>query len=254
MKKNILCHDGSAPSRNVRVAATVGTEGARIVRILGHELRGRLACMRNAADLLASKTREEPMMRQVVGIVDRQVSGMTRLIEDLMDVARLQSGKLEMACIATPLIDVIEQTLEVVRPLIATHNHTLLVEFPSRSLSLECDPLWLSQAFQNLVANAAKYTDPGGRICIDIRQNGTDVVIRVKDNGKGIASGDLEAIFDLYVRAGQTDVHPSFDGLGIGLHLARLVVEAHGGRIDATSLGRGHGSEFSVRLPARAIR
>jgi signal transduction histidine kinase len=176
---------------------------------------------------------------------------MTRLVDDLLDIARLRAGNLEMQCTEVPLGDIIEQSIELVRPVLAARNHTLVVELPADPLWLEADVMWLSQGLQNLLCNAAKYTEPGGRIVVNVRRDAAVAVITVSDTGIGIAAEDLNEIFELYVQLGQDRTRLSSEGLGVGLYLVRLLVEAHGGNILASSAGRGCGSEFVVRLPCK---
>ena len=226
----------------------------RLMAILGHELRNRLVPTKNAAEVLKHARLDTATIQCMSGIIDRQVDGMTRLVDDLLDVARLHAGKLRLRPRAASLTEVVERTIEVVRPLLAARRHDLAVDLPAEPLWLEADVTWLSQALQNLISNAAKYTEPGGRIGVKVRRDAADAVITVSDTGIGILPTELDAIFDLYMQIGPAGSNVAAGGLGIGLYLARVVVEGHGGSIRALSAGLGCGSELIVRLPCRAPR
>jgi signal transduction histidine kinase len=241
-----------AQGQRINARLTTADQGRdRFMAILGHELRNQLAPAKNAAELLKCDTLDVATRRQISGIIDRQVGGMTRLVDDLLDIARLRVGTLEMRRADVTLGDIIERSVEIASPLVAASRHTLVVELPPEPVVLEADVMWLSQALQNLIGNATKYTEPGGRIVINVRRDDAAAVVSVSDNGIGIAAEDLDEIFELYVQLGQDRTRLSSDGLGIGLYLVRLLVEAHGGSIRALSAGRGCGSEFIVRLPCK---
>lgn len=224
----------------------------RFMAIIGHELRSRLAPIKNVGELLKCETLDAPTRRSLGGIIDRQVGGATRLLDDLVDVARLGQGVLPLRLTRVGVSEIMENAVETTRPLIAARKHTLVVSLPSEPFVLEADVVWLSQALQNLVANAAKYTNANGTIRIGAEREDDQIVIAVSDNGIGIASSDLDTIFELYFQASQAGTERSARGIGIGLYLSRLVVEGHGGVIRAFSAGSGRGSEFVVRLPLRA--
>jgi signal transduction histidine kinase len=240
----------SARQRNTNARLTTADQSRdRFLAILGHELRNQLAPTQNAAELLKRDTLDAETRRYVSRIIDRQVGGMTRLVEDLLDMARLRAGNLEMRRADVPLCEIIESTIEIVRPVVAARNHTLVVELPAEPLWLQADVMWLSQGLQNLLGNAAKYTEPGGRIVVKVRRDDAVAEITVSDTGIGIAREDLSEIFELYVQVRHGEGRGPGEGLGIGLYLVRLVVEAHGGNIEASSAGRGCGSQFTIRLP-----
>ncbi len=217
--------------------------------ILGHELRGRLQPAKNAAYVLMRETLDAPTRRSLAAIIDRQIAGMTRLVDDLLDIARSRAGMLRLQLTRCSVAEIIEHAVETAGPLVAARKHTLVVSLPSERVFLEADATFLEQALQNLLANAAKYTNPGGTIRIGAARENDDVVITVSDSGLGIAPAVLERIFDLYAQAGQAGTKRSAGGLGVGLYLSRLVIEAHGGEIRASSAGAGKGSEFTVRVP-----
>ncbi|HSL71622.1 MAG TPA: HAMP domain-containing sensor histidine kinase [Longimicrobiales bacterium] len=171
------------------------------------------------------------------------------MIDDLLNVSRLRLGNLELQRTIVTVSEIVERTVETVGPFIAARGHALVASLPPEPIDLDADAVWLSRALQNLVRNSGKYTDPGGRIHIDAVRDGDEAVITVSDNGIGIASTQLDAIFDMWAQAGQASTERSEGGVGIGLYLARHVIEAHGGTLRAASDGPGLGSQFTVRLP-----
>jgi CheY-like chemotaxis protein/two-component sensor histidine kinase len=179
-------------------------------------------------------------------VITRQVQNMSLLLEDLLDVSRITRGTLELRKKLTTLAQVVESAVETARPTIDAKRHRLEVRVPSERLDLEVDPLRLSQVLSNLLTNAAKYTDPEGRIALEAHAQGGEVTIRVRDNGIGIAAEALPGIFTMF---SQVAASHSNGGLGIGLALSRGLVELHGGSLTADSPGLGRGSEFTVRLP-----
>ncbi|MEO8314244.1 MAG: HAMP domain-containing sensor histidine kinase [Pseudomonadota bacterium] len=227
----------------------------RFIAILAHELRGPIAPIRMAARMLRLKLPADAEAARRIGeMIDRQAHGMMRLIEDLLDVSRMQCT--EPALLTEPLLvsRLIEHSVETTEPTMAAHSHVLQVSLPAEEILLRGDSLRICQALQNLIANAAKYTPAGGEIRITARRDCDYAVITVSDNGIGILPARLEQIFDLYEQAGQADTALSAGGLGIGLYLARRLIEAHGGSIEARSNGEGRGSEFVIRLPCEIPR
>jgi signal transduction histidine kinase len=241
--------DNSAAGGGAARPIAAAARKDRFVAILGHELRGRLQPAKNAADILKRETLDAPTRRSLAEIIDRQIAGMTRLVDDLLDVARQRAGMFRLRLARANVAEIVEHAVDTVRPLIATRNHTLVVSLPSEPVFLDADAVWLSQALQNLLANAAKYTNPGGTIRISATRENDEAVLTVSDSGVGIAAADLERIFELYSQAGQAGTERSAGGIGIGLYLCRLVIDAHGGVIRAFSAGPGGGSEFTVRVP-----
>ncbi len=212
---------------------------------LAHELRNPLAPIRNALHLLRRRPVDDATARSAQDMMDRQVSHMVRLIDDLLDVNRITQGKLELRREPVELAKVLEQALETSRPHIAQQ---LTIALPSEPVRLDGDPVRLAQVLSNLRNNAAKFTPKTGRIDVSASLEGATAVIRVRDNGLGIAPEQLRNLFRMFSQVG-----PTLDakgGLGIGLSLARSLVELHGGGIEARSEGPGKGSEFIVRLPA----
>jgi PAS domain S-box-containing protein len=215
---------------------------------LAHELRNPLAPIVNAVEVLhmQGSLAEGPVAAR--GIISRQLKLMVRLIDDLMDANRVTSGKLELRRSRVTLDAVIEQALETSRPLM--RGHDLEVKLPDEPVWLDADPVRLAQVFSNLLNNALKYTPPGGgiRVLAERRAGEDQVTIRVKDNGIGIAPDHMPRLFEMFSQA-EGARERSEGGLGIGLALARALVEMHGGTVEASSEGHGRGSEFVVRLP-----
>jgi PAS domain S-box-containing protein len=218
---------------------------------LAHELRNPLAPIRNAVLVLKAKGPPDPELQWGRDVIDRQVEVMGRLLEDLLDVSRICRNSLELRKGRIGLAAVIEAALETSRPVIEAGGHELTVALPSKPIYLEADAVRLAQVFSNLLNNAAKYTEEGGRIRLNAERQGSDVIVSVKDSGIGIAAEMLPRIFEIFSQAKPALVR-SQGGLGIGLSLVRGLVELHGGSIVARSGGPGQGSEFVVRLPVAA--
>jgi signal transduction histidine kinase/DNA-binding response OmpR family regulator len=217
--------------------------------MLAHELRNPLAPILNAMHILRLGHGNGPALEQTRGMIERQVRNMVRLVDDLLDVSRITRGKIQLRKEIVDLPQAIARAVESTTPLLEARGHQLNVTLPPECLRLEADPTRLEQILANLLSNAAKYTEPGGRIELAAERGGDDVVLRVKDSGIGIAAEMLPHIFDLFMQA-EGSLDRSQGGLGIGLTLVRRLVEMHGGRVQAFSDGLGQGSEFVVRLPA----
>jgi len=216
--------------------------------MLGHELRNPLAPLRNAVELMRLKRSDDPDVQWARDVVERQVEQLTRLVDDLLDVARFNRGKINLQMAPVDLAVVAARAVEISRPLIDAHKHSLEVALPEQAVRVEGDATRLAQVLSNLLNNAAKYTEEGGRIDLTVEASGGEAVLRVRDTGVGIAADMLPHIFEMFTQV-QGSVGRSEGGLGIGLTLVRKLVEMHGGRVDAQSEGPGHGSEFVVRLP-----
>jgi PAS domain S-box-containing protein len=216
--------------------------------MLAHELRNPLAPIRNAVMLLSREPNLSRESEWARAVIDRQVDQMTRLIEDLLDIARITSGKLLIRREPVALAAVIDLALETSRPHVDAAEQRLSLRFAAGEAWLDADRTRLAQVFSNLLNNAAKYTPRGGSIALATRREGADVVITVEDTGRGFPPEIAETLFEPF---SQWDVEGhSTGGLGIGLALARGIVGLHGGRVEAASAGQGKGSRFSVRLPA----
>ena len=218
------------------------------IATLAHELRNPLAPIRNAVQVLKLKGPSDPGLVWCRDVIDRQVGQMARLLDDLLNVSRITRGKLELRKERVALVTVVETAVETSRPLIDGGGHTLTVELPPEPIYLNADTVRLAQVFANLLNNAAKYSDQGGQIRLSAARASHEVVVRVRDHGIGIDPEVLPRLFEMFSQATPA-LERSQGGLGIGLALARGLVELHGGQIEAHSAGRGQGSEFLVRLP-----
>lgn len=219
---------------------------------LAHELRNPLAPIVSSLEIMGMMT-DPIQIEEARGVAERQVRHLTRLVDDLIDIARIDSGKLEIRVGKTTLREIVMHAVETCRPLIEYRGHTLKVDLPEEVIRLEGDLTRLSQVLSNLLTNSAKYTPDGGRIWLSAEVDGKSMRISVRDNGYGIAPGDIGHIFEMF---GQLQ-HPSQDvnkGLGIGLTLAHRLVELHGGKLSATSEGEGKGSTFIIQLPREQRR
>jgi PAS domain S-box-containing protein len=215
---------------------------------LAHELRNPLAPILNSVQLLHLIGPATPSLQQVREILERQTRQMARLVDDLLDLSRVARGQLHLRRERLDLAAVIRQAAQTSAPLIENRQHQLTVSLPDRPLALEGDQARLVQVLVNLLNNAAKYTDPGGRIEVRAAAEGNEAVVRVRDTGVGIPKEMLPRIFDLFTQV-EGSRERSLGGLGIGLALVRRLVELHGGTVTAHSDGPGQGSEFVVRLP-----
>jgi PAS domain S-box-containing protein len=214
---------------------------------LAHELRNPLAPIRNALRLMKHSDGRGDLEAERA-MAERQVVHLTRLVDDLMDVARINQGRIELRKQALDLAPVVERAVEAVQSSIEGCGHALSVSLPAEPVRLEADPTRLEQVIWNLLSNAAKYTEPGGKIRLSVRRDGGWVALRVRDTGIGIEPEMLPRIFGMFVQAdGRRD--RTQGGLGIGLSLVKTLVEMHGGGVEARSGGLGQGSEFVVRLP-----
>ena len=239
--------------------ATAAREAARALReadrrkddflaVLAHELRNPLAPIRQAAMIARSGAATEAQLSWSQSVIDRQVGHMARLLDDLLDVSRITRGKLEVRKSRVELSAVLDAAIETARPLLDARHHTLTTDLAADPIVLDADPLRLAQVIANLLTNAAKYTDPHGKLAIIARRREDRLVLSVADNGHGLRREDLVRVFDMFVQVG-SPLERTEGGLGIGLALAKGLVELHGGTIEARSAGLGQGSEFVVTLP-----
>jgi len=217
--------------------------------MLAHEIRNPLAPIRTAVQLLKVETLSEAQRVKAREVIERQVEHLVRLIDDLLDVARITRGAITLQRERTDLADVVARAIETSRPLIDARRHDLVLELPAQAVAVDGDAVRLSQVVANLLNNAAKYTESGGRILVRVERDGHEAVIRVRDNGMGIPAPLLHKVFDLFTQADRT-LDRQFGGLGIGLALVRRLVDLHGGSVGAHSAGLGHGTEMVVRLPS----
>jgi PAS domain S-box-containing protein len=216
--------------------------------MLGHELRNPLAPIANAVQLLQAVHTSDDRVMYARDVIERQATHLTRLVEDLLDVSRITSGKITLRREVVDARDLLLRALEGGRPLAEAREQVLTAEVPPGPLHVAGDPVRLSQVLLNLVNNAVKFTPRGGHIVLLAREEAGQCALRVRDDGVGIEAELLPRIFDIFVQ-GQRGLDRSEGGLGLGLTLVRRLIELHGGRVEATSRGRGKGSEFIVRLP-----
>lgn len=221
---------------------------SEFLAMLAHELRNPLAPIRNAVTILQLEPSPSPMVRSSRDMIDRQLSHMTRLVDDLLDVGRLTTGKIRFKAEQVAYAQVVARSVEAVRPLMDARRHRLTVDMPDSGLRVQGDATRLAQVLQNLLTNAAKYTPEGGQIELKVWQEGSQLHTSVRDNGVGLSPQALTHIFELFSQ-GDAQTAARESGLGIGLTLARSLVEMHGGALSAASSGPGQGSTFSFFLP-----
>jgi PAS domain S-box-containing protein len=244
----ILAHQARAALSGLRDAAESANRAKdEFLAMLGHELRNPLSPIQTALQLM--KLRGESGSERERTVIERQVGHLTRLVDDLLDVARIARGKVELKTEILEMAEVVAKAIEMASPLLEQRTHALTVNVPRRGLRVDGDPTRLSQVVSNLLTNAAKYTPPGGDISIRAEPVNSEVVLTVRDTGIGITQDVLPRVFELFVQDGQA-LDRSHGGLGIGLTIVRNLIERHGGSVSARSEGKGKGSEFVVRLPA----
>lgn len=212
-----------------------------------HELRSPLASIGHAMRLLGSSA-QAPVKDEMQALIMRQVQRMSSLVDDLLDVTRIANGQLQLQRERIDLRVVVNNAIQTVAPDIQARHHQLTVTSGDAPVWLMADPLRLEQVFVNLLANATKYTQPGGQLALSVDVSGSQAVVRVRDSGIGIAPQLLPHVFDLFRQADEADTQ-STSGLGIGLAIVRSLVQLHGGKVAAASRGSGRGSEFTVHLP-----
>jgi signal transduction histidine kinase len=241
-------HDVTEQVLGARALEEADRRKDEFLATLAHELRNPLAPIRQAA-MVAKAARDEGRRTWALDVIERQVGHMALLLEDLLDVSRISRGKLQLRLDDVELRDIVASAVETARPLLEGKRHQLEVRLPPGPVPLHVDPVRVAQVLSNLLSNAAKYTDAGGRIALEAEVQGEDLVLRVRDNGIGLSPADQQQIFQMFSQvSGALD--RAQGGLGIGLALSRALVELHGGRIGVHSAGVGQGSEFTVPLPA----
>ncbi len=232
-----------------RLSATIARQNRRQIEFLSmvaHELRNFLHPVSASLAVLQHGAKRDPAVSQASGIIERQVANMARLVEDLLDIARINEGKLVLRPERLDLRDAIAHAAETIGPQLFSGRLHLETEVPAEPLAVHADRTRIDQVLVNLLTNAVKHTPPGGRITLSAAREGDQAVLRVRDTGSGMPPDLVPRVFDLFAQAEDG----SHSGLGIGLALVRGLVEMHGGRVAAASGGPGQGSEFEVRLPA----
>jgi signal transduction histidine kinase len=249
-------------AENLAARAAVFLENARLYQqikdadrrkneflsMLAHELRNPMAPIQNAAEILGAMDAPGEELQWIRGVIDRNVKQLARLVTDLLDISRITQGKIRLHLEPVEAAGIVAQAVEISRPLIDSRKHQLALSLPQEPLWVNGDATRLAQVVANLLNNAAKYTEPRGRIELGLERESDQLVFRVRDSGIGIPSDMLPKIFDLFIQIDRS-LDRSQGGLGIGLSLVRSVVEMHQGVVQAFSAGLGKGSEFVVRLP-----
>jgi PAS domain S-box-containing protein len=243
-----LCEDVTEQRRLMHELMEADRRKDEFLATLAHELRNPLAPLRTSVQLLRRQAPPTPSLQRATDVIDRQVQQLVRLVDDLLDVSRITLDKLELRKARVTLAMVVQAAVEASRPLIEQCGHELTVTLPSEPVDLDADLTRLAQVFLNLLNNAARYTERGGRIRLAAEREGNEVVVRVKDTGMGIAADVLPRVFEMFMQADRS-LDRAQDGLGLGLTLVKRLVQMHGGSIEARSEGPGQGSEFVVRLP-----
>lgn len=221
---------------------------SEFLAMLGHELRNPLSPITAALHLIPIRIQRGQGFEHELAVIGRQIKQLVRLVDDLLDISRITSGRIELRPEQSSLAALISQAVEAVRPLVERRRHKLSVVLPEQPVILHVDPTRIVQVLENILNNAAKYTDPGGEIEVRTERHDRDIAIRIKDTGVGIPADVLPRIFDIFVQGPRT-IDRAQGGLGLGLALVRTLVKLHGGSVDAQSAGAGRGSEFVVHLP-----
>ena len=234
-----------------QVAESTSHARDEFLAVLGHELRNPLAPIVTALQLM--EMRGEPGSIRERAVIARQVKHVVRLVDDLLDVSRITRGRIKLEKQTVEIAAVLTNAIEIASPLLEQQRHRVIVDIQRRGSILEADPFRLAQVFSNLLANAAKFTDPGGTITVSADEENETIVVRVKDTGNGIDPALLPSIFNPFAQGPQPSDRAQ-GGLGLGLAIVKSLVDLHGGQIEAHSAGRGAGSEFVVRLPASKAR
>ena len=236
-------------ARQAEELAAADRRKDEFLALLGHELRNPLAPLQNGLELLALGGNDQALVTHARQVMERQLRHLVRLVDDLLDVARIRSGKIVLEIERVELAAMIASAVELARPLIDARSHELQVILPPDTLWTNADRIRLPQLLANLLNNASKYTNEGGNIALTVAQLGTDIVVSVRDDGIGMDGEALGNVFELFAQAAGP-AHAVQGGLGVGLSLARSIAELHGGVLTAHSEGLGKGSEFVLRLPA----
>ncbi len=246
------CTDIDDQKRTQELLSQADRQKNEFLAMLAHELRNPLAPIRACAQMMGLMHLNDPRLEELSNTLERQTNHLARLVDDLLDVSRITQGRIELRKQRLRLDDVVKDAVATVQPLLDSRGHRLALELPRQPLWLDADPTRLTQIVANLLSNAAKYTPQAGCIQISACPDQDQIVIRVRDNGKGIAPDQLERVFDLFSQNAPT-LDRSSGGLGLGLTLVKRLAQMHGGDALAHSEGPGQGSEFLVRLPAAKL-
>jgi CheY-like chemotaxis protein len=238
-------------AKTAKLAADLSEADRRkdeFLAMLAHELRNPLAPISNAVQVLRFGRTDSETLRMASSMLERQVAHLARLVDDLLDISRITRGRIELRKERTELGPILDHALEATRALYRSMNRQLTVNVPRNAIYLDADPTRLAQVIGNLLNNACKFTNEGGEIALEVERDGGEAVVRVRDDGIGIAPDQLDGLFDMFTQV-DTSLERTRDGLGLGLTLVKTLVEQHGGSVAAHSAGLGRGSEFVVRLP-----
>jgi PAS domain S-box-containing protein len=244
----VYFHDISDRKRAEEQLREADRRKTEFLAVLAHELRNPLAPLRNGLHILRHQCGPDAAITRTVSMMDRQMTHLVRLVDDLLDVSRITRGSLLLRREKVLLSSVLASAVEACRTLIERLDHELVLDMRFQTLVIDGDPERLTQVFTNLLSNSAKYTNCGGRIALTVDREEDEAVIRIEDTGIGIPSSALEQVFEMFAQV-RSDEGRFTDGLGIGLSLVRSLVEKHGGTVRAFSDGPGRGSRFVVRLP-----
>jgi PAS domain S-box-containing protein len=243
-----LLHARKRAEEAARALATADARKNEFIAMLAHELRNPLAPVRSALDLMRRSGNEQTIVNRATAVLHRQVGQMIRLVEDLLDISRVGQDKLSIRRVPIDLASVVHHALEASAPLLDNAGLSYTAALPDSPIYVEADAARLAQVIGNILNNASKFTPRGGSVTLIVDRDGGDAVIRIRDTGIGIDASDLPRVFEMFVQT--DDPLESKSGLGIGLTLARSLVERHDGRLTIGSEGRGRGTEVLVRLPA----
>jgi signal transduction histidine kinase len=230
------------------MAGTGNRHNKEFLTVFSHEIRNSLSAIRSASGILGLEKSAGPAALKARLLIERQVGQMTRLVDDLLDLSRIRNGQLRLRRERIDLCAAVAQSAQTVEFTMQQHKHRMTTSFPDAPVWLQADPARLEQVFVNLLLNAAKYTEAGGKVGLFVEREEREAIVRIRDSGIGISPDVLPHVFDLFVQADPSSRRADA-GLGIGLALVRSLVERHGGRVTVVSAGLGHGSEFTVRLP-----
>jgi signal transduction histidine kinase len=225
---------------------------SEFLALLAHELRNPLAPIGNGLKILRLRATSDAVVERTVDMMERQMKHLVRLVDDLLDVGRITSGKLQLRTQQVRVSEVLETAVESTRSLVESRGHQLLVDLRAPDLAVEADPDRLVQVFANLLANSAKYTERGGTIHLLLEREDEEAVVAVVDNGIGIPPHSISSVFEMFSQLGSHSSRAE-GGLGIGLALVKRLVEMHKGAVNAASGGPGQGSTFTVRLPLTSL-
>ena len=240
-----------AQTRSERALRLADQRKDEFLATLGHELRNPLAPLLTGLELLKAARIQDSRVTHTTGIMERQVKHLIRLVDDLLEVSRITRGLIDIQREPLDLDTILQSAVDTTRPACEASNHELLLELPAERVPVAGDVVRLTQVFSNLLTNACKYTNPGGRIVVTLEHDGNRARVSVRDNGIGIPADQLGTIFDMFTQVDRSNRRAQ-GGLGIGLTLVRSLIDLHGGSVEARSAGPGTGSEFIVNLPIRA--